>query len=123
MLKNLTAGGLLARNTIWNIVGEGAPLLIAVIAIPVLVRGLGTDRFGILMIVWLLIGYLSLFDLGVGRALTNLVAQKLGKGEEASLPPLIWTANILDARGWHRRGPPSGRPSSALACLLGAEDS
>lgn len=95
MLKNLTAGRLLARNTIWNIVGEGAPLLIAVIAIPVLVRVLGTDRFGILMIVWLLIGYLSLFDLGVGRALTNLVAQRLGKGEEASLPPLIWTANIL----------------------------
>ena len=47
------------------------------------------------MIVWLLIGYLSLFDLGVGRALTNLVAQKLGIGEEDSLPPLIWTANIL----------------------------
>jgi O-antigen/teichoic acid export membrane protein len=76
-------------------VGEGAPLLVAVIAIPVLVRGLGTGRFGILMIVWMLIGYLSLFDLGVGRALTNLVAQKLGAGEEDSLPPLIWTANLL----------------------------
>ena len=95
MLKDLTAGRLLARNTIWNLVGEGAPLLIAVIAIPVLVHALGTARFGILMIVWLLIGYLSLFDLGVGRALTNLVAQKLGSGEEALLPPLIWTANIL----------------------------
>ena len=88
-------GGLLARNTIWNLIGEAAPLLVAVIAVPFLVRGLGTDRFGVLMIVWMLIGYLSLFDLGVGRALTNLVAQKLGRGEEASLPPLIWTANIL----------------------------
>lgn len=95
MLKDLTAGRLLARNTIWNLVGEGAPLLIAVIAIPVLVHALGTAKFGILMIVWLLIGYLSLFDLGVGRALTNLVAQKLGSGEEALLPPLIWTANSL----------------------------
>ena len=95
MVKNLTAGRLLARNTIWNIIGEGAPLLVAVVAIPILLHALGTVRFGILMIVWMLIGYLSLFDLGVGRALTNMVAQRLGSGEEASLPPLIWTANIL----------------------------
>lgn len=93
--KDLTAGRLIARNTIWNLVGEGAPLLVAAFAIPALVRGLGTDRFGILLIGWLLIGYLGLFDLGMGRALTNLVAQRLGKGEEESLPPLIWTASAL----------------------------
>lgn len=95
MLENLTAGRLLARNTIWNLVGEGAPLAVGVFAIPILVHALGTGRFGILMIVWMIIGYLSLFDLGMGRALTNLVAQKLGSGEEQSLPPLIWTANAL----------------------------
>lgn len=95
MLRQLTSRRLLARNTGWNIIGEGAPLLIGVVAIPALLHGLGADRFGILMIVWLLIGYLSLFDLGIGRALTNLVAQKLGAGEEPALPPLIWTANIL----------------------------
>jgi len=59
------------------------------------VHALGTERFGNLTLVWMLIGYLSLFDLGLGRALTNLIAQKLGAGEERSLPPLIWTANIL----------------------------
>ena len=95
MLKDLTAGRLLAHNTIWNLVGEGAPLVIGLVAVPMLVRVLGTERFGILMIVWMLIGYLSLFDLGMGRALTNLVAQKLGAGDERSLPPLIWTANLL----------------------------
>ncbi len=94
-LKNLTTGKLLARNTIWNLVGEGAPLLVALVAIPRLVHALGTQRFGILTLVWMLIGYLSLFDLGVGRALTNLIAQQLGAGEEKTLPPLIWTANIL----------------------------
>ena len=77
MLEKLTAGRLLARNTIWNLVGEGAPLLVGVVAIPILIHALGTARFGILMIVWMLIGYLGLFDLGMGRALTNPVAQKL----------------------------------------------
>jgi len=95
VLKNLIGGRLLARNTVWNLVGEGAPLLVGVVAIPMLVHALGTARFGILMIVWMLIGYLSLFDLGMGRALTNLVAQKVAKSEEESLPPLIWTASLL----------------------------
>lgn len=95
MSNNLTDSRLLARNTLWNLVGECAPLLVAVIAIPKLVHAMGTDRFGILMLVWLMIGYLSLFDLGVGRALTNLVSQKLGSGEDTALPPLIWTAILL----------------------------
>lgn len=95
MSRNLIAGGLLARNTIWNLVGEGSPLIVAVVAIPILVQALGTERFGILTLAWLLIGYFGLFDLGVGRALTNLIAQKLGAGEDHTLPALIWTANFL----------------------------
>jgi hypothetical protein len=44
MFEDLTAGRLLARNTVWNLVGEGAPPLVGVIAIPVPVRLLGTAR-------------------------------------------------------------------------------
>ena len=79
-LSSLTAGKRLVRNTFWNLLGEGAPLLVALVAIPRLVHAMGMQRFGILTLVWMLIGYLSLFDLGLGRALTNLVAQKLGAG-------------------------------------------
>lgn len=94
-MKHLTSGKTLARNTLWNLIGEGAPLLVGVVAIPILIHALGTARFGILTIVWMLIGYLGFFDLGMGRALTNLVAQKLATGREDALPPLIWTANLL----------------------------
>lgn len=96
-MKDLTAARVLRRNTIWNVAGESAPVVVAVIAVPVLIHALGTARFGILTIIWMLIGYLGLFDLGTGRALTNLAAQRLGKGEESSLPPLIWTAGMLMA--------------------------
>jgi len=41
------------------------------------------------------VGYFSLFDLGLGRALTKLVAEKLGKGLDNETPPLIWTAMSL----------------------------
>ena len=76
--SNLTSGRTLARNTIWNMVGQGAPLLVALFAIPLLIKGMGTDRFGVLTLAWAVVGYFSLFDLGLGRALTKLVAEKLG---------------------------------------------
>src|SRR5579859_4180453 len=92
---HLTGGRLLARNTIWNLVGGGAPMMVAVFCIPILIRGLGTSRFGVLTLAWALIGYASLFDFGLGRALTQLVAQKLGAGKEREIPALAWTSLLL----------------------------
>lgn len=91
-MDKLTRGSLLARNTVWNLIGYGVPLVVAVFAIPLLIRGLGTSRFGVLTLAWVLIGYLSIFDLGLRRALTKLVAEKLGSGQEQEIPALVWTA-------------------------------
>jgi O-antigen/teichoic acid export membrane protein len=92
---HLTSGRLLARNTIWNLLGNGAPMLVAVFSIPILIQGLGKERFGVLTLAWALIGYASLFDLGLGRALTQLVAKKLGAGEDGEVPTLVWTSLLL----------------------------
>lgn len=92
---HLTSGRLLARNTVWNLIGNGAPMIVAIFCIPILIRGLGTERFGILTLTWALIGYASLFDLGLGRALTQLVAKKLGAGEDREVPTLVWTSLLL----------------------------
>src|SRR5205807_1813821 len=62
---HLTSGRLLARNTVWNLVGSGAPMLVAVFCIPILIRGLGTDRFGVLTLAWALVGYDNLAVLGM----------------------------------------------------------
>lgn len=93
--SNLASGHILARNTIWNLIGLGAPLLVALFAIPLLIKGLGTARFGVLTLSWAVVGYFSLFDLGLGRALTKLVAEKLGAGQAEEIPKLIWTALAL----------------------------
>ncbi|MEW5791482.1 MAG: flippase [Pseudomonadota bacterium] len=89
--SSLTSGTLLARNAFFNFAGQGAPMLVAFFAIPLLIHGLGTDRFGILTLAWMVIGYFSLFDLGLGRALTQVVSEKLGAGQEGDVPALVWT--------------------------------
>lgn len=86
---------ILARNTLLNLTGQVVPLIIAFFAIPLLLRGLGTDRFGVLTLSWMVLGYFSLFDLGLGRATIRFVAEAIGKGEVGSLPALIWTSFSL----------------------------
>lgn len=57
---------LLARNVVWNLTGQVLPLLVGLIAIPLLLGQLGADRFGILALVWIVIGYFGVFDFDWG---------------------------------------------------------
>jgi len=93
--STLVSGSRLAKNTLWNVLGQGLPLLVGLGAIPFLINDLGTDRFGVLTIAWMVIGYFSIFDFGLGRALTKLTAEKLGVGDTKEIPELIWTALLL----------------------------
>ena len=83
------------KNTLYNFAGSAFPLVIAVFTIPFLLRGLGTEKFGILSLAWVMIGYFSIADLGLSRALTKLVSEKMGQGKRFELPSLIWTALSL----------------------------
>src|SRR5437773_10725967 len=91
----VTGGSRLAWNSVLNLIGQGIPFLAAFFAIPPLIRGLGTDRFGVLTLAWVVIGYFSLFDFGFGRALTKLVAEKLGARQNEDVPGLFWTSLTL----------------------------
>lgn len=83
---------LLVRNTALNFLGQAIPLLVGILIIPFLIRGVGTERFGILSLAWVLLGYFSLLDLGLGRATTKFVAGYLGRGEMEQLPKFVWTS-------------------------------
>jgi O-antigen/teichoic acid export membrane protein len=80
------------NSTSWNLIGQIAPLLAALFAIPPLINGLGVERFGILSLAWMILGYFGLLDLGLGRALIVLVSEKLGLNEDHDIPSLISTA-------------------------------
>jgi len=58
------------------------------------IHRLGPDRFGLLSLAWIVVGYFALFNLGIGPATTKFVAELLGKSEIEKLPELVWTALI-----------------------------
>jgi O-antigen/teichoic acid export membrane protein len=59
----------------WNLLGLVLPLVVAALVIPSLLGVLGTQRFGVLALAWGLIGYASAVDLGIGRAVTQMVSK------------------------------------------------
>ncbi len=79
----------LRKNTLWNLIGSGAPFLLGAVTIPFLLNRAGVEIFGILTLVWVLIGYFSLFDFGLGRALTQTVAKKLAGGTSDEVSRII----------------------------------
>ena len=91
----MTKAGGLTRNSIYNLLGSGLPMFVGIITIPRLVHALGLDRFGVLTLTWAVMGYFSLFDLGLGRALTQIVAERSGSGDRQELPDIIRTALIM----------------------------
>src|SRR5689334_23058110 len=95
LTSDLTSGRLLARNTLWSIASLAAPLLVALVAVPILIHSIGLDRFGVLSVAWMLIGYFSLFDFGIDQGLTKMVADRLATGEKQSIPPLVWSSLAL----------------------------
>ncbi|MBE0572453.1 MAG: flippase [Ignavibacteriaceae bacterium] len=88
-------GKLLAKNTIYNLLGYGLPLLLALIIIPPLIKNLGVERFAILNLCWIVVGYFSFLDFGIGKALTKIIAEKIGSKQHKDIPHIFWTSLMV----------------------------
>lgn len=72
-----------------------ASIAVALFSVPILLRYLGTDRFGVISLVWIVEGQFSIFDLGLSQALTKLVAEKLGASREQEVPAIFWGSMLI----------------------------
>lgn len=72
----------IARNTVLNLAGQGIPLVVGVTVMPIIIRQLGTTRFGLLGLTLALLEYSGLFDFGLGLATTKHVAERLARGDD-----------------------------------------
>lgn len=84
-----------SRSIVWNVCGTTFPLVVGIAVIPAIIRHLGVARFGVLSVVWMMMGYFSVFDLGLSRTLTKVTADRVGTSAEHEIPSLVTTTLVL----------------------------
>jgi O-antigen/teichoic acid export membrane protein len=95
LTRRLVIKNSIAKSSFLNLIGAAVPMAVALITIPILIKNLGVDRFGILTIVWMLIGYFSFFDMGIGRALTQIISSKVAQFKLTEIGEIFWTSVTL----------------------------
>jgi O-antigen/teichoic acid export membrane protein len=89
--KDFMKGHTLKANFAINVLGAIVPLAVALLTVPIYVRHIGDARYGVLSIVWVLLGYFGFLDLGLSRAATNALARLRNAPHEARTRVLVTT--------------------------------
>lgn len=84
------------RNTIINLVGAIVPMAVMLITVPMYLAQLGEARYGVLALVWLVLGYFSFLEMGLGKATANQIA-KAHDAPVAERSEIFWTALLINA--------------------------
>lgn len=82
-------------GVLWNLLGRGLPLVLAVFTIPLTIVLLGADAFGILSLAWVILNGFIMFDMGLGRASTRYVAEALARADRVGASRAVWSATTF----------------------------
>lgn len=84
----------IARHTTFNFVALVVPIAVSIVTVPLYLKVIGLDRYGVLSICWVLVGYFGLFDLGIGRATAQKIAT-LGNSSPEERSRCFWAGATL----------------------------
>ena len=92
----------IARGTLWSLGGQGVTLIASFLATPFVIRFLGSEGYGVLSLINVLVGYLSFADMGMGSASTRFGSEAQARGDQQAGPD-VGIAQVHPQDGRHRQ--------------------
>jgi O-antigen/teichoic acid export membrane protein len=89
MTVKVIGGGL------WSLTGQVVTLGASLIFTPFVIRLLGTESYGVLALINLLVGYVSFADFGMGTASTKFGSQAFAENDREKEAAVIWTSLFI----------------------------
>lgn len=81
------------RNSAFNLLGAVIPAVAALLTVPAIVASLGSDRYGVLILVTSIVGYFALLDVNVTAASIKYLSEYHAKRDDLRLAQ-VWTFGL-----------------------------
>lgn len=86
----------MVRNVAINFIGLILPTFVSLATVPAYIRLVGVERYGVISLVWTLIGYFSILDLGMSMAAQHQIAKAQAAGDVEQRARVFWSAVWLN---------------------------
>lgn len=84
------------RNVAINFIGLILPTFVSLVTVPSYIKLLGVERYGVVSLVWTLIGYFGVLDLGMSMAAQNHISKARALGDAEESAQVFWSAFWLN---------------------------
>ena len=84
----------LIRNSAYNLLGAVVPAVAALLTVPAIVANLGTDEYGVLVLVTSIVGYFALLDVNVTAASIKYLAEYNARRDGHRVAQ-VWTFGLV----------------------------
>lgn len=83
------------KGSMWTLGGSVLPLGVSLLSTPFIIRFLGAESYGVLLLVGLIPTYFSFADFGMGIASTKFASEAFGQGDKQKEAKVVWTASAI----------------------------
>jgi O-antigen/teichoic acid export membrane protein len=83
------------KGSVWTLIGQVIPMAVALFAAPFTIRFLGSEGYGVLVLLSVIPSYFGFADLGMGIASTKFASEAYAKGDRREEAEVVRAAGLI----------------------------
>ncbi len=81
---------MLLRNSLWHLSGSALPALVALATVPLMIRGMGLEGFGVVMLITSVVGYFGVLDVNLSAGSIKFLAEHHARQDHRRFAETFW---------------------------------